>query len=570
MTTHQERSTSRIERRPGRRAGERGQMVPLIALFAVVLLGCTAIATDLSVSTHYKRNLQNVTDAAALAGAKQLPITASASAQVTATKAALALLHNTFAWTEGGSATPAALAASGCNSGSLQCSVSLCAGLTVAGCTTVPAGSNQPFSLTVNTPPKTALNTTFNSSNLSTDPNYYQRVEVIMHQQSGGFFSGIFGVSSEVAGAQSVAWHFASGQPFPFALYSRTVIQDGNSPEIIQGNIYAQRYLAPQGNGQAAICAGPDPSGNAGYIVLGAPQAPDSGYANDGQNGNPKVKPGADPLTDGFSPTCSPIGAGVVAMSGNPISNAGCAAAFGGEVSGSQITFDSTDQACEANPALSVPNVAALPNIPAYASTQCQSTPSATITPWATATTAKAFFCNGNKQPSLNITAGITTLTPGIYEILPSGNAPCDVTIDGTGPALTGVTFYLINGAGICTSESSGVTITQTPYCGTCSNPDGATPGDGVYDILSDNSGNNPTVSMQGSGGGSSSGIWQMTGVIWLPTGTVNISNKNALEDTGQILVNTWNDQSGNHNNPSVTYNGPNSPAQQEQLKLVE
>lgn len=542
-------------------------MVPMVALFAVVLLGCTAIATDLSVSTHYKRNLQNATDAAALAGAKQLPVTVSASAQVTATKTALALLHNTFAWTESGSTTPASLAASGCNAGSLQCSVSLCAGLTIAGCTVVPAGSNQPFSLTVNTPPKTALNATFNSSNLSTDPNYYQRVEVVMHQQSGGFFSGIFGVSSEVAGAQSIAWHFASGQPFPFALYSRTVVQDGNSPEIISGNIYAQRYVAPQGNGQAAVCAEPDSNNNPGEIVLGAPQAPDSGYANDGQNGNSKVPPGSDPVQDGAN--CAAIGGGTVGMSGNPISSAGCAAAFGAEISGSQVVFDSTDQVCEANPALTVPTVAAQPNIPSITANQCQATPSATITPWAGATHADAFQCSGNNKPSLNITAGITTLTPGIYEIEPSGNAPCDVTIDGTGPALTGVTFYLINGAGICASPSSGVVITQTPYCGTCS-PGPATPGDGVYDILSDNSGNNPSVTMNGVGGGSTSGIWRMTGVIWLPTGTVTINNKNAIEDTGQILVNSWNDQSGNHQNPSVTYNGPNSPAQQEKLKLVE
>lgn len=567
MMNHDDRAPE-SPRRPSRRRGERGQMVPLMALFAVVLLGCTAIATDLSVSTHYKRNLQNVTDAAALAGAKQLPIKPTAATQLSATFTALAVMHNTFPWTIGGGTTPAALAASGCNGAALQCSVSVCAGLTVAGCTTVPRGPNQPFSLTVNTPPKTAQNTLFNNADLSVDTNYYQRVEVIMHMQSGGFFSGIFGVGSEVAGAQSIAWHFAPGQPFPFALYSRTVVQDGNSPELIAGNVYAQRYLAPQGNGQAAICAGPDPNNNAGYIVLGAPQAPDSGYAKDGQNGNSKVPPGSDPIQDGVA-DCSTIASGTVGMSGNPGGNAGCAAAFGGQISGSQIVFDSTDKACEANPALQVPTVAALPNIPAPTAQQCQATPSPTITPWAGGGNANVFQCSGNNKPSLNITAGITTLTPGIYEILPSGNAPCDVTIDGTGPALTGVTFFLKQGAGICASPQSGVHITQTPYCGTCS-PGPATPGDGVYDILSDNAGNNPSVTMNGAGGGSDSGYWDVTGVIWLPTGTVTINNKNTLEDTGQILVNTWNDQSGFHPNPSVTYNGPNASPQSEQLKLVE
>ena len=560
--------------RSSRRRGERGQMVPLMALFAVVLLGCTAIATDLSVSTHYKRNLQNVTDAAALAGAKQLPVTPSAASQLTAEQTALAVLHNTFQWTEGGGTTPTALAAGGCNGAALQCSVSLCAGLTVSGCTTVPQGSNTPFSLTVNTPPKTALNTVYNSSDLSVDPNYYERVEVIMHQQSGGFFSGVFGVSSEIAGAQSVAWHLASSTSFPFALFSRTVIQDGNSPEDIAGNIYAQRYLAPQSNGQAAICAGPDPNNNPGYIVLGAPQAGDSGYAGDGQNGNPKVRPGADPLQDGLS-SCANIGGGQVGMSGNPVNNSGCANAFGGALVGSVITFNATDKACEATPALTVPNVMPLPNIPQYTTTQCASNPASgsTINPWVNAAAAPnsdavAFLCNGNNKPSLNISGSIA-LVPGIYEILPSGNSPCDVTIDGTGPALAGVTFYLINGAGICASPTSGGLITQTAYCGTCT-PGPAEQGDGVYDVLSDNSGNNPSVTMNGSGGGSTSGVWRMTGVIWLPTGTVNISNKNALEDTGQILVDTWNDQSGNHTNPSVTYSGPNASPEQEQLKLVE
>ena len=540
-------------------------MVPLMALFAVVLLGCTAIATDLSVSTHYKRNLQNVTDAAALEGAKQLPVAVAAAAQVTATTDALAVLHNTFPWTEGALFTPAALAASKCNSVTLQCSVTLCAGLTVAGCTTVPQGPNQPFSLTVNTPPKTALNATFNNSDLSVDPHYYQRMEVIMHQQSGGFFSGILGVTSEVAGGQSVAYHFASGQAFPFALFSKTVVQSGNSPEIIYGNIYAERYLAPQ-DSATAICAAPDKNGNNGYIVLGSPQGGDSGYANDGQHNNPKVKPNADPITDNF-PDCTTIGSGQVAMTGNPAVTP-CANAFGPELSGSTITFNTVSDACEATPALAVPTVASLPNYTQWPTTKCWQNPA----PGSVADPQNGqygFQCNGNNQPSLNITSNIT-MKPGVYEIWPSGNAPCDVTIDGTLTNMTGVTFFLEQGAGICaTISSSGVNIYQTPYCGTCS-PGPATPGDGVYDVVSDNSGLNPSVTMTTTGGGGTSGVWNMTGVIWLPTGTVTISNKTEIADTGQILVNSWNDTSGSHPNPSVIYNGKVAPTQNEQLQLVE
>jgi hypothetical protein len=58
--------------------------------------------------------------------------------------------------------------------------------------------------------------------------------------------------------------------------------------------------------------------------------------------------------------------------------------------------------------------------------------------------------------------------------------------------------------------------------------------------------------------------------VIWLPSGTVNINNKSALECDGQVIVNTWSDTSGNHLNPSVSYNASIAPAQREVLQLAE
>jgi hypothetical protein len=75
---------------------------------------------------------------------------------------------------------------------------------------------------------------------------------------------------------------------------------------------------------------------------------------------------------------------------------------------------------------------------------------------------------------------------------------------------------------------------------------------------------------MSTAGGGSSSGTWAVNGVIWLPTGTVNIGNKDALVDNGQVIVNTWNDTSGFHPNPSVTYNASMVPPQNEVLQLAQ
>jgi hypothetical protein len=155
----------------------------------------------------------------------------------------------------------------------------------------------------------------------------------------------------------------------------------------------------------------------------------------------------------------------------------------------------------------------------------------------------------------------------GIYEIdaVDTSKTPCDVLMNASTPSmLTGVTFYLKGAAGICSNPPSGTTISQTPY-----DSGSHQPGDGRYAVLSDNVGN-PSITMSTAGGGSTSGTWSVTGVIWLPTGTVFINNKDALVDSGQVIVNTWNDKSGNHQNPSVSYNAGYAAPQPEVLQLAE
>jgi hypothetical protein len=307
---------------------------------------------------------------------------------------------------------------------------------------------------------------------------------------------------------------------------------------------------------KAAICAAPytDPQGTIrpGFIVLGAPQGLDAGYSNDGQSGNSKVPPSSDPILEGAN--CAAISAGTVGMSASPGSTAGCQAAYPGNNGSATIVYDSIDQACEANPAISPTPVAAPPNIPVYAAAQ---------------THCGTQGLAGNVyQPGLYKCNNGTSLTvehnmaAGIYEI--QGNGACDVMMDGIITSLSNVTFYLKNGASICSNPPSGVTITQTPY-----NSGSGQPGDGRYAILSDSVGN-PGIVMNTAGGGSTSGVWAVSGVIWLPTGTVNIGNKDSLVDSGQVIVNTWNDTSGYHQNPSVTYNAGYAPAQPESLQLVE
>ena len=554
--------------RRGRRRGQRGQVAPLVAIFAILLLAAAALATDLSVTTNLKRSLQNQTDAAALAAAQRLPSAPSGSEQQNATATALSLLHNTFPWPTSGQTWSGAnwssnLAGQGCGGGA--CSVTVCGGIDPAGATctaTVNQAGLLPFALTVNTPPKTAA-----TGVLVYGGDHY--VEVVMQQEEGTFLAGALGISTLVDGAHSVAYHFAPGQPFPFALYSRTYVQSGNDGEVISGNIYADRYVQPQSSGLAEVCAGTYVNSNGqtedGDIFLGYPQA------DDGAAYNPTTDPGQSTMTHG-----SPIQDGgctgspsQVGMTGAPVSNADCAYAYSGNQSGSAIKFDATDGACEADPAIQPPTVAPLPDVPTYpaAQTYCGNSQGVVGGQFQPGLYGSIQSCNGSGQPVLNISAstGASGLAPGIYEIDPGKNTNgCDVTLDGSITSLPGVTFYLMNGAGICMTIPSGVTITQTPY-----NANNGYAGDGIYDVISDNVAN-PSITLTSGGGGSTSGIWSLTGTIWLPTGTIIINNKTALEDQGQIVVDTWNDQSGYHPNPSVSYNPAYAPPQQEALRLVQ
>ena len=62
------------------RRRERGQILPIVALALVVMLGISAFAIDVGYAYYAKRQLQSATDAAALAGAQDLPSITTAKA----------------------------------------------------------------------------------------------------------------------------------------------------------------------------------------------------------------------------------------------------------------------------------------------------------------------------------------------------------------------------------------------------------------------------------------------------------------------------------------------------------
>jgi hypothetical protein len=246
-------------------------------------------------------------------------------------------------------------------------------------------------------------------------------------------------------------------------------------------------------------------------------------------------------------------------MSADPATT-GCAPGYPGNKSNSVLIFDAVDGACEANPPIQPPVVATLPNLPVYPTTVCD-----------VAGITGGLYGPGEYKcangPALTIST--TGLKHGIYEIDKGNNGACDVVMTGGVTDLNYVTFYLKGGAGICMNPACGTTITSSPFVTPAGQPGAGDPGDGRYVVLSDNVAN-PSITMNTAGAGSCSGIWQVTGVIWLPSGSVFIGNKDELLDTGQIITNSWNDQSGNHTNPGVTYKPDFAPGQKEELRLAE
>ena len=68
--------------------GERGQVLAVVAVALVALLGVAAFAIDVGYAYYAKRQLQSATDAAALAGAQDLPNAATAITTATSYAAA--------------------------------------------------------------------------------------------------------------------------------------------------------------------------------------------------------------------------------------------------------------------------------------------------------------------------------------------------------------------------------------------------------------------------------------------------------------------------------------------------
>jgi Flp pilus assembly protein TadG len=231
---------------------QRGQAVPIAALFSVLMLAGAALAIDLSLQTDHHLDLQNASDAAALVAARDLGQhnggLANQADRNTAAIDALRVVYDHMGWGSAGTTWATNAVGSTCGNGTTgsDCHV-----------TATGPGTASNITVEVDVPPRNARNTAYNESGTTGTPWGYAEVDV--WEKDRASFGAAVGFRNETAGAHSVGYHFPSGQPFGFALYSGTLVSGGNNGEIIDGNVYAYRDIQPQSGGQAGFCADPDP-----------------------------------------------------------------------------------------------------------------------------------------------------------------------------------------------------------------------------------------------------------------------------------------------------------------------
>jgi Flp pilus assembly protein TadG len=98
-----------------RARGERGQILAVVALALVALLGIAAFSIDVGFAYYGKRQLQSATDAAALAGAQDLPSSTQAISTASDYATANTPPNLTFAFTYQTTCTATSIIATGCS-----------------------------------------------------------------------------------------------------------------------------------------------------------------------------------------------------------------------------------------------------------------------------------------------------------------------------------------------------------------------------------------------------------------------------------------------------------------------
>ncbi len=491
-----------------RRANERGQVVILAALMGIVIIGASAIAVDVGVNTFSQRTFQNVSDAAALAGATDLGAQpTSAQQQQGITDALLTIQKNKnfpAGWT-------GASVATACGYGY---------------CENVAYGS---YTVAVSTPPasaRAAANATINDF----------EVDLSLSVHNG--FGTIIGSPTSTIAAHSIAYHSGPPAPYSFAFFARILTGSGNQQETINGDAFVGNGYSPQSAGKAGLCVYEVANGTQGHIVFGT------------------VPPSTGPEPSyGQTPSTSPC-------SGGNAKGALSAQAPSPQVTSPtncpppstpyQDTSTGTWLCYLANP--SVPNIVA-PKVGQGAGTTlgCSATVNAS-------TSAGVYGVPANCAVTLDFSSGDINCVSLVL------GAGASVSVkDKKGQDY--ITSYGFNPTGDTVADADitalGATVPTSACGGAGVNADNA-----VIWAPTTTTSPMPVALTNGSTGCCSATLF--VGSIFLPGQEISFNTNQALEDAGSVYCGNWQVQSGNHPNPAVSYDAGDISNVAEVLRLVE
>lgn len=480
----------------------------LTALMAVVVLGAAAIAVDLGVNTFSQRTLQNVSDAAALAGATDLGAQpTSAQQQQGITDALLTIQKNEnfpAGWTGASTATT-------CGTGY---------------CENVTYGS---YTVNVSTPPSAARAAVNGATN---------DFEVDLHLGVRNGFGAVIGAPTSTIGAHSAAYHSGPPAPYNFAFFARILTGSGNQQETIYGDAFVGNGYSPQSAGKAGLCIYEVAGGAQGHVVFGTVPpsvGPEPSYGQSPSSspctgGNAKGALSAQaPSPQSSSPTNCPLpsipyqdtstGTWLCYLANPVVPNV--VAPTVGQGGGTNLACGSTVNASTVAGVYGVPSTCAVTLDFSGGNINCVS-----------------LVLGAGSSVSITNKKGQNYITS--YGFNPTGDTVADGDITGIGAT---VPTSACGGAGINADNAViwAPNTTTTPM---------------------------PVALSNGSTGCCSDTLF--LGSIFLPGQQVSFSTNQAMEDAGQVYCGDWQVQSGNHPNPAVSFDANDTANVAEVLRLVE
>jgi hypothetical protein len=491
-----------------RRARERGQVVILAALMAILITGTTALAVDLSVSTFHQRSLQNVSDAAALAGASDLGAPPTSAQQLQGVSDALLAIQKNESFPAGWTGSAVATA---CGSGY---------------CENVTYGS---YIVAVSTPPQTArasVNAT--SGDLE--------VDLTLSGHNG--FGTVIGAPTSTVAAHSVAYHSGPPAPYTFAFFARILTGSGNQTETIYGDAFVGNGYSPQSSGKAGLCIYKVAGGTQGHVVFGT------------------VPPSTGPEPSyGQTPASSPCSGG------------NAHGALSAEAPSPQLSAP-TNCPSPSTPFLDAPNSTWLcylanPTVPAIAAPTVGQGAGTTLSCGATimaTTVAGVYRVPTNCAVTLDFSSGNINC---VSLVLGAGSSVSVSNKKGKNY----ITSYGFNPTGDTVADAAITALGAVVPASACGGAGNKADNNVIWAPASTVT-PMPTALSNGTTGCCSDALF--VGSIFLPGQQISFGTNQAMEDAGSVYCGNWQVQSGNHPNPVVSFDAGNAAYLAEALKLVE